>query len=289
METKTIRLVIHPTGTDRESLTVADAMQQVLDYFKLLDMAADSHSSHENNIVWELESASTNSPFTIEAKAVSRIPGQPVEEEAFAFATLLAEGLNRVLHQGEVPDWMDVDARLLLEGLLKRNTNGIRQTDFYFPGSDKPMFIESTSAQCAIMSLKTLPPLGEKKNIDMTHIEMGSVEGRIVGLRTHYGKPAIVLQSLLEMREIPCILVDQDIRDAICGTRNWKQVYENRRVLIPGILFYDRSGKLSRVEVSGEILDIDPIPVRLNELNDPDFSEGLSPQEHLKRLWADNP
>jgi hypothetical protein len=58
--------------------------------------------------------------------------------------------------------------------------------------------------------------------------------------------------------------------------------------LIPGICFFDRSGKLIKVEVKGEIIDIDPIPVNLAELHDPEFSEGLSPHDHLKRLWAEN-
>jgi hypothetical protein len=288
MRTGSIKLVIHPSGSDNESLTVADAMQQVLDYFKLLDKAVTANGSKSASIVWQLLSASTHSPFTIEATAVSAIPGKSVEAEAIASASLLAEGLNQILYEHHPPDWMDTEAQLILHALLKRSQNGIRQTDFYLPDSNEPVLIETASAQRAIEALQPELSINPFRETDFTHSELGSVEGRVVGLRSYYNKPAIVLYSLLDKREIPCVLVDPEIRDVICGRRNWSQVYESRRVLIPGICFFDRSGKLIKVEVKGEIIDIDPIPVNLSELHDPEFSEGLSPHDHLKRLWAEN-
>jgi len=278
MRTGSIKLVIHPSGSDDESLTVADAMQQVLDYFKLLDKAVSAHGGKSAGIVWQLLSASTNSPFTIEATAVSAIPGKSVE----------AEGLNQIMYEHHPPDWMDAEAQLILHGLLKRSQNGIRQTDFYLQDSNKSVLIETASAQRAIEVLQPELAVHTFRETDFTHSELGSVEGRVVALRSYYNKPAIVLYSLLDKREIPCVLVDSEIRDAICGRRNWSQVYESRRVLVPGICFFDRSGKLIKVEVKGEIIDIDPIPVNLAELHDPEFSEGLSPHDHLKRLWAEN-
>ncbi len=72
-------------------------MQQVLDYFKLLDKAVTAHGGKSVGIVWQLLSASTNSPFAIEATAVSAIPGKSVEAEAIVSASLLAEGLNQIV------------------------------------------------------------------------------------------------------------------------------------------------------------------------------------------------
>ena len=288
MRPGSIKLVIHPSGSDDESLTVADAMQQVLDYFKLLDKAVTAHGGQSASIVWQLQSASTNSPFTIEATAVSASPGKSVEAEAIASASLLAEGLNQIMHEHHPPVWMDAEAQLILHGLLKRSQNGIRQTDFYLPGSNKPVLIETASAQRAAEVLQPELAVHTLVQSDLTHSELGSVEGRVVGLRTYYNKPAIILYSLLDKREIPCVLADPEIRNAICGMRNWSQVYESRRVLIPGVCFYDRSGRLIKIEVKGEIIDIDPIPVNLSELRDPEFSEGLSPHDHLKRLWTEN-
>lgn len=288
MRTGSIKLVIHPSGSDNESLTVADAMQQVLDYFKLLDKAVAAHGGKSTSIVWQLLCASTNSPFTIEAMAKSSIPGESVEAEALASASLLVEGLNNILYEQRTPDWMDSEAQLILHNLLKRSQNGIRQTDIYLPDSDEPLLIEATSARHAIEVLQPELEVPTSRETDFTHSELGSVEGRVKGLRTYYNKPAIVLYSFLDKREIPCLLVDTEIRDAICASRNWNQVYENRRVLIPGVCFFDSSGKLIKVEVKGEIIDIDPIPVSLSDLHDPEFSEGLSPHEHLRRLWAEN-
>ena len=102
-----IKLVIHPSGSDHESLTVEDAMQQVLDYPKLLDKAAAVHGGKSSNIAWQLLSASTNSQFTMEATAVSRIPDKSVEAEAIASASLLAESLYSILCEQRAPDWMD--------------------------------------------------------------------------------------------------------------------------------------------------------------------------------------
>ncbi len=78
---ETVTIVIYPSGADSDALTVSDAMQQVLDMFVLL-AKAEVQKTGAQQVVWRLERASTNTPLTISAVAVSTDPTGDVDQEA---------------------------------------------------------------------------------------------------------------------------------------------------------------------------------------------------------------
>src|SRR2546422_10066381 len=100
-----IRITIHPRSSDAALLRVADAMQQVLDYLKLFEEAERAVVDPNESFVWRLESASTNSPFTVVAVADSTIPNVNVDQQARKVKREFVSGMHRLIRNKEKPSW----------------------------------------------------------------------------------------------------------------------------------------------------------------------------------------
>ena len=95
-----IVVIVEPTSPS-ERLDIADAFQQVLDYLRLVELAA----SEEADFDWKLERASTNSPFTVVAYTpVGSIAAK--NQQSLAVAQRRTEDGLRDLAAGKVPPWM---------------------------------------------------------------------------------------------------------------------------------------------------------------------------------------
>ncbi len=281
----TVRLVIYPSGTGEESLTVSDAMQQVLDHFTLLSKAEARDPTSNVKVVWRLTSASTNSPFTIEASAVSSNPEMSVDRQALQARHTLSDGLAR-LYRGEAkPLWFDADADAAMRRILARNLNGIGRTDIVTGDGVQPIILDHRSARKTQGYLDLLAAKEAAAIEDLSRREFGSVEGRVIGVTTHYKKPALVLRERLSGREVKCVLSTASA-DAIGAQHQWSEVWKDQRVAIAGLCHYDKVGTLTLVEVE-EITRHQSRDVPISALRDPNFSGGLTSQEHLDRLWGE--
>ena len=119
---------------------------------------------------------------------------------------------------------------------------------------------------------------------DLSRKEFGSVEGQVTGVTTYYGKPALMMRARLSGREVKCVLPSTHA-EAIGAERKWDEVWRNQRVIVSGLCHYERTGNLFRVDAD----DVSPVASRdvpVSELRDTTFSDGLTPQEHLDRLWG---
>lgn len=142
---ETVTIIVHPSGADSDSLTVSDAMQQVLDIFSLLSKAEADRIGSEN-VVWRLESASTNSPFTVSAIAVANDPVSVVDREAQAAKRALGEGWANLLTAREKPSWVDVPAEQIVRRILARSLNGVGRTDIRFDDETADIVIDHPAA-----------------------------------------------------------------------------------------------------------------------------------------------
>lgn len=70
-----IKIVVEAPGSHIGVLSVQDAMRQVLDIFELMD----SDGNSDEQIVWNIISANKSNPLTLEAEAVSLVPGVNVD------------------------------------------------------------------------------------------------------------------------------------------------------------------------------------------------------------------
>lgn len=272
-----IRITVEPSAKHPDVLEVRDAMQQVMDFFDLLTDQGNA------NVVWNLISASTNSPFTAE--------GVPIDlrtkAAAYGLITAHMERIERGFAKIEAGEPFDDDFPEDKVGtvvrMLKRNLNGVGSTTIDF-GGDKPQ-VEITPAT-AERSLDIIKGEGDVLYdylfATFARREVGSIEGRIVDIGTDYEEPALKIQEQRTNREIWC-RVDEAAREDIERMLTAGDVWQHRRVRVRGILNYDPTGKIVRV-YEGRIAYIQPKDVEIEDLHDPEFTEGLPPYEYLNRL-----
>lgn len=282
---ETVTIVIHPSGTDADNLTVADAMQQVLDTFELLSKAEIKDPSSGATVVWRLERASTNSPLTVEATPVSSNPEIPVDRQAINAILAFQEGINSVLHAESKPKWIDQESEGTLKRILARNLNGIGRTDIFSDYHKAATSIDHRSAQRAQNYLDVLAAEEALKVEDLTRKEYGSIEGHVTDATTWHGRPAFRMRARLSGKELICIL-SKTAAATIGDEHNWSEVFKRQRVLVSGICHYNSAGTVVRVDVD-TITAIKPREVTISELRDTNFAAGRTPSDHLRLIWGD--
>lgn len=247
---------------------VEDAMQQVLDAFKLL--AAGS-----NGVVWRLVSATTNSPFTVVAEADDSI-------EAATQAKEFAHSL-RELHQGRFPEaWKRPELQVLASNFLVRSADAVARTEVQLR-DEPPIFFTSHDLAPLVSATGLLTPSVEYAvDARTTKTQVGSIEGTLIEVTTWRGKPALRVRERKAGRDITCVLPDylaQTFSDARLG-----DVWSHRRVTVRGMIFYSRYG-IARVDASA-IKKAPEAQDSLPKLQDPNFTGGLSAVEYLERFRA---
>jgi len=116
------------------------------------------------------------------------------------------------------------------------------------------------------------------------HSEIGSVEANVISVALFRGDPAMRLRDRRNGEDVVC-LVPPELRDAIVHDVDFEDVWRNSRVTVHGKLYYDDDGRVSRI-VADRISKMPPSSVKLEDLYDSDFTEGLDPQVYLER-WRE--
>jgi predicted nucleic acid-binding protein len=243
---QTVTIVVYPSGADADALTVSDAMRQVLDAFELLSRAEARREGGDQIIVWKLERASTNSPFTVEGSAIPADPSMPVDNLASIVKHSYIDGIEKLIRGEERASWINDDAEKIARRLFARNMNGIGRTDISVSNERRPLIINHRLAFQATRYLDKLATERAAEVEDLTRTEHGSLEGNVISLTTHYGKPAFMLRTRLAGEEVKCVLTD-DAAEAVGDERNWREVWKADRVLVTGAIWFDEHGKVVKV------------------------------------------
>lgn len=279
---ESVKIIVHASGADADTLTVSDAMQQVLDAFELLSAAEDA-PDQPPEVLWRLERASTNSPLTIEAIAIGADPVADVSHEARQAKARVLDGLNQILQSKSKPAWINKRAEETIRRLLKRTLEGVGRTDFHLTDEDPPIVIDPPAASRGISYLDIVAAEAAAKVQDLTRTEYGSVEGNVAGTTTHYGKPAIIIRARLSGDLIKCVF-SPTAAHHVGPVRSWEEAWSGQRVLVRGRLAFDKTGKL--IFVQAEHLEpIKPKDVRLSDLRQQSQSGQVDVDEYLKRIW----
>lgn len=277
-----VKIKIQPSGGTSGSLTVDDAMQQVLDFIDML-RAADL-SDESEKIVWRLESAQTNSPLEVTAFATGPDPDVSVGYQARKTAERLSEAIVSLAKSGPVPDWMHGKPSNIAERFFKRNMNGIGRTDITV-GDDAPTTIVHSSAKVAVLSIERSRIDEQLQTTDWTRSEFGAVEGEILSTTNLYTKPVIVIKERLSGEKINCFL-SSELAESVGPTHSWKETWEQRRFSISGELHYGSDGHLKKIDAI-DLREIIAKPVNLKEIRNLGLVE-TSPQEDFHgRIWGD--
>jgi hypothetical protein len=261
-------------------LTVRDAMLQILNFFDLLSLAGGKDAPF---VSWRLVDISMKSPVSATAEAFPTIDGVIVEPIARREKAEVAQSIHLLSTGGTLPKWMDAVARHKAREFFERNLNGIGRTDIIFDENAPPVIIVENNARTAARTIERSEQALAEHDVDFSRTEMGSVEGYVIGLTQHYRRPAVRMTERLSNKEVTCVLSD-DLAGRIGHQHDWAEAWEGRRVIVSGEITHKRDGAISRVEaISLDI--IDSIPIRYDDIADPNFTNGLSPAEYLEKLW----
>lgn len=265
-----IKIIVKPSAAHPNVLTIEDAMEQVLDIFKMIDSVP--------GVEWNLKSASTNSPLTIEGEAVSFEPAVDVSVIARAQAQHLGEQVNQLV-RGELPSdpkFKNVPAKRVFE----RNLNGVGETIIEIDDIlEKPISITPHTARRAVDAIL------RKSSSDLfsgvvAREEIGSIEGRLSDVGTHYNNPAVKIVT--NAGDVWCRLSD-NLRAQFKDRTEYEDIWQHRRAIVRGRIRYRAESGIDYVLAT----DIRLIPekvVPVDAIVDRNFTDGLSVGEYLDRF-----
>jgi len=274
------RLVVRVNASPSHAngITVEDAFNQVLDLFEL---AKEGEADPDRLVAWRLVSATMQSPFTIVAEAVSVVPLMNVDSIARAQKVEFVRNLEQLNH-GVVPRaWSRSTLRRRATFVYARNMNGIGRTDVSFqPGETDfaEVVVTPDTAAVAVHALTDDPAHRQEEIKD----QIGSVEGVMQQVGTHYNKPAILVRERKTGAEFWCV-VTEEFRARIAAEANFDDVWSGRRVVVHGLISYNDVGEIARVTAT-EVHRVIPTDVPLEKLRDPEFTGGLSVTDYLEKL-----
>lgn len=269
-----IVVTVEPT-TPSDRLDIADAFAQVLDYLRLVELAA----SEDADFDWKLEKASTNSPFTVVAYTpVGSIAAK--HQQSLAVAQRRTEDGLKDLASGKVPPWMRKRQRNAARRITRRFHDNIGRMSLKTDESAKGAFL--LNRRLAQRALTTLDKVdGIEEVVVPKHTSYGEIEGTLLGVGSYYSNPALWVR--VNGYEVVRCLVAQDKLDELGDEATLKEVWKHRRVRVTGTLSYAEGGSLEQATVE----DLHLFPenrVSLAQILDPDFTGGMEPVEYLERL-----
>ena len=244
-------------------------MRQVLDIFEMLENNAPG-------VQWKLISASTNSPLSIEAEATSFEPSVDVTVVARAQKQHFVRNFREVV-RGELPPDPKFKTAAA-KRVLVRNTNGVGITDIDLEMGEK-ISLTPSIARDAIAAFQKKP-----ENLYDTSVareEIGSVEGRLSDVATHYNHPAVKITTRSGV-EIWCRL-SQELQDKFEDKATYRDIWQHRRVIVRGRVKYGVDRSIDYVFAT-DIRQIEPPEVTLENIADRSFTGGLPIGEYLDRF-----
>lgn len=272
-EMKPAKITIELFEERQDAIDIRVVIDQVRDYFDLLTIQGKS------GVVWKLVSASTNSPLAVEGTPVDPQTGALVSDRIQGYVNrvercIASAQAGKAINGGLSPEKMKLFTRM-----LERGRNNFKSVHFNL-GEVGNYEIRAEAAARSLMAIKARDV--EERGPGFAHTEIGSVEGQVVVIGTHYQEPSIKIKERVTGREIACLISQQD-RDEIQSRLTASDVWTHRRVRVSGSVVYDEEGEISKV-TDGNIQFIDPKPVDLDALHDPDFTGGLPAYEYVNRL-----
>lgn len=268
---------VEPSEGHHDVLTIQDAFQQAIDFFDLLSDESDPH------VVWKLEMASTNSPFTCQ--------GEPVDTRTWAGAYDAVQPTLDVVDRNfqRIASGLDFDEAFprskleIARRILKRNTNGIgKSTAQFFEKGPSRSIRQDDAVRYFDEVMAPVESLHSYLFSRTSRQERGSLTGRIVEIGTDYDSPAIRLEESNSERLVWCRIGKAsaaELADQIRAGDAW----EHKRVRVRGVLNYDNSGKPIRI-LDGSVSFLIENDVAIEDLEDESFTEGYSVSEYLDRL-----
>jgi hypothetical protein len=276
-----IVITIRPAPSDANLLSATDAMRQVIDTLKILSEAEQSFGSPHEAFQWKLESASTNSPLRIVLLAESVNPTVDVSAHVRRVKTEVSRGVLALVSQRAAAPWMKADVLKTMQGMLRRNVNGIGITEIDFETDDAPIALDKAQAE---IGLSAIEGLNATDSTDQPAREAwGEVPGVVVAAGRYKGRPAIQIRT--EIYGFVWCILSTGLIKKFGDEQKLAEVWRDKMVGVVGVLDYQEGGRLGRIDAQ-QIRDIDTHEVPLSKILDRDFTAGLEPHDYLDQFHA---
>lgn len=274
-------ITIHPTVSDDRLLSVADAMQQVLDHMTLFEDAQLALGEPPNaRFEWRLEKASTNSPFTVVAVAQAANPAVNVSAPARRVKAEVSRGLRSLIERGVPPPWMTQNSLAVAKNIFARNLNGIGTTDINFEDGDV-LSITPVEAKAGINTLDALNVMAFEQDL-APRVSFGEIEGVMLAAGRYRNREAIQIRN--EMYGFVWCTLSQDLIARFGDEHSMSDIWKGKTIGVYGRLNYAAGGKLQTIDAV-DVREIESAPlVSLEAILDPNFTAGMDPFEYLEQL-----
>ncbi len=183
MPVERVTIAVRSNIGDEGTLTVQDALRQVLDFFDLLVAAQGTEDGEA--VAWHFADISMRSPLTATGEPHAIKPGVPVDIIAHRGKESLKTALRSLLAGNRPPSWMDHNARAKARNIFRRNLNGVGRTDIRFDDESPVEVIVEKTARTALLVLEKTEIEEKAAEVDLSRSENGSVEGDITDAPTH--------------------------------------------------------------------------------------------------------
>jgi hypothetical protein len=276
---KTIKLSIRARG-EGESPTVDDLLDQLRDYFELLEGVEEAIADDGRRAIeWRIVSATTNSPLSFEAVAFPIDFAVNVDQRAELVTRHAALGMQLLRNRGERPPYFTDAVLHRTERMFERLTNGLTEMKIDY-GPDLPkMDITPGIARAAAANTRMVLTPPEKP-----YDELGSIEGYAKRIeRDGFGRHILVVKHRLTGEDVKCLATGDAIKEL--ETHRISDVWRGRRVQVYGTMHFKGLGILSQVEATQVrfLRDRSELP-DYDQIVDENFTGGLRTEEYLARL-----
>lgn len=262
-----------------ELMTVQEVFSHVLELFQLVNQ---SESENQGEITWRLVSVQMNSPLTVTAEAMPTRYGVQTDIVAEKQKRAFARNYSQ-LRAGTIPrEWSAPKNREVVTRFLMRSRSGIGRTTIDIAlKTERPIVITKEDADQTAVSVAIHAPQQRK-----TKEQIGSVEGQLIQVATHYSNPAIQILERKSKEEIWCV-VPEAFQHEISETTSVEDVWKGSRVVVRGRITYGTDGKITRV-VASSVRRIESKEVLEDDILDKEFTGGLNVSEYLEKFRDGN-
>ncbi len=277
--TKIITVRISGGGADTDAPSVGDLLDQLRDYFELLTLIEETLAEDgQSAIAWRVINATKVNPLTFTVQAFARQYAVNVDSRAAEVVGRSLFGLHLLEQKAERPPYFSETAVLKAEQIFERVTNGLEQTEI-FTDDIAPVLLTPNVARTAARNARSvLQPAGRP------YREIGSLEGYFQGAsRDGRGRRILHIKRRITGDDVKCLIVGEAEKEiAHCEIDD---VWRGRRISVFGTIQYRGPGRISQMEVSKirflrSRMDLPD----LEQIIDPDFTNGLKSEEYLERL-----
>jgi len=274
-------ITIHPTLSDEGLLSVADAMQQVLDSMRLFEDAQNSLGNPKEGFEWKLEKASTNSPFTVVAIAQPLNPSVDVTASVRRVKQGVSQGIRNLISHGQTVPWMTQGSLAVATCIFARNRNGIGETDIDFDQGNV-VSIRREQADAGIRAIESINVMMLDQDIPARQ-SFGEIEGVMVAVGRYRNRPAIQIRT--ELYGFVWCSLQKSLIDQFGSEHAMSEVWEGKTIGVQGRVNYAIGGRKITFIEAFDIREIAAVPpLDLESVLDPNFTAGMDPHEYLEKL-----